>query len=139
MTTFEQFQATITAQRAQDEDMLLADATDERLQTLASFFLEAMHMPADRLPVVEREWHSLRLIARERVGWCRYINLVRDPTYTRHPATIYLIDPARSCCCEKHGYKSNIPYPEADVVIDCFKRAYCHQCPNRSPKGRNGS
>jgi hypothetical protein len=134
-TSFEQFQATIAARRAQDEDMLLANDTDDRLRELALSSLEAMRLPADRLPVAEREWQSLRLIARERVGWCRHINLMQDKSHTLHPATCYLTDPPRFCVCEKHGYEANIRDPDPEAVINAFKKAYCDGCADRDPKG----
>jgi hypothetical protein len=66
--------AVMAARRDQDEDVLHANDTDDTLQRYAIHSLESMHLPADRLPVVEREWQSLRQIARERVFWCRHIS-----------------------------------------------------------------
>jgi hypothetical protein len=133
-TSFEEFQATIKARRAQDEDVLQANDSDERLRELAVHSLETMHLPADRLPVVEREWQSLRLISRERLGWCRYINLKQDQAHMLDPSTRYVTDPPRFCVCEKHGYEASIRHPDPETVINAFKRAYCDECRDRSPK-----
>jgi hypothetical protein len=133
-TTFEQFQALIAGRRAQDEDVLLAEDTDEGLLRLARYLLEVRRLPEDRLPVLVRDAQSLRLIAQERLGWCRHINLKQDLTHTMLPQTAYLTDPDRFCVCEKHGYEASIRHPDPEAVINAFKRAYCDGCKDRSPK-----
>jgi hypothetical protein len=133
-TNFELFLAEMAARRSQDEDVLHANDSDETLLKYAIHSLESMHLPQDRLPVVEREWQSLRHIARARVFWCRHINLMQDKTHTLHPETLYLRDPERFCVCEKHKYQANIRHTEPEVVIDSFKRVYCQGCPDKSPK-----
>jgi hypothetical protein len=133
-THFDQFLAEMKARRAQDEDLLHANDTDETLRRYANHSLESMHLPADRLPVVEKEWQSLRLIARERVSWCRHINLKQEKGHTLRPETHYLRDPERFCVCERHNYEGNIHHPDPEAVIDAFKRNYCEGCRDRNPK-----
>jgi hypothetical protein len=137
-THLEQFLAEMAARRSQDEDVLLANEPDETLRRYAMHSLESMHLPADRLAVVEREWQSLRLIARERVSWCRHINLMQDKRHTLRPESCYLRDPERFCICEWHNYKANIRHTDPKVVIDAFKRAYCERCADRTPKQDRG-
>jgi hypothetical protein len=96
-------------------------------------------LPAERLPVLEREAASLRLIARERVNCCRHLNLIQDLRHTLSPTTCYRADPSRACVCEKHGYRSGIESTDAETVVIAFKRAYCEECPDRDPKGRKDS
>jgi hypothetical protein len=133
-TNFEQFLAEMAARLSQDEDVLRANDTDETLLKYATHSLESLHIPKDRLPVVEREWQSLRLIARERVFWCRHINLMQDKSHTLRPETCYMLDPERFCICEMHKYQSNIRQTDPQAVIDTFKRIYCEGCPDRNPK-----
>jgi hypothetical protein len=114
--------------------VLCANDSDEKLRRLARLTLTAMQLPEDRLPVLERDSHSLRQIARERLGWCRHIDLLQDLSHTLHRSTCYVTDPPRSCFCKLHGHKSYIQHPEAEVVIQAFKRAYCDGCPDHSPK-----
>jgi hypothetical protein len=135
-TNFERFQATISERLAQDEDVVRANDTDQRLLALARHTLEVMQLPEDRLPVLTRDAHSLRLIARERLQWCRHVNLKQDLTHTAIPETAYLTDPERFCVCEKHGYEASIRHPDPQTVINAFKRAYCDECSDRSPKDR---
>jgi hypothetical protein len=137
-TSFEQFQATQAERQSQDEDVIRASDTDERVKALALRHLETLRLPAERLPVAERVWLSLRLISRERLEWCRHINLLQRTSDLENPATGYLTDPAKVCRCEKHLYTSNIENPDSETVISAFKRAYCDGCPDRDPKGWQG-
>jgi len=72
--------------------------------------------------------------ARERVFWCRHINLMQDKSHTLHPETCYLRDPERFCICEKHNHQANIRHTDPEVVIASFKRVYCEGCADRCPK-----
>jgi hypothetical protein len=86
------------------------------------------------LPVIERDMISERDIARERLNWCRHIELIQDLEHTRHPSTHYRQDPDRHCRCAKHGYESLIGSTDWHLVIKSFKMALCLNCPDRSPK-----
>jgi hypothetical protein len=134
-TPFEMFQAAIAERRTQDEDVIRANDTDDKLRELALRHLETMRLPADRLPVVERMWRALRLISRERLEWCRHINLMQNTGAIHNPATRFLADPPKICVCEKHGYRSNIEDPDSEAVLFAFKRNSCEACPDREPKG----
>jgi len=96
--------------------------------------MEASSLPADRFPVVERDCHSLRDVARERVNWCRFINVVQDLGHLRSPHTMFLSDPTRYCICEYYGHRSAIGSPDWKTVIRAFKDAYCVGCESRNPK-----
>jgi hypothetical protein len=133
-TNFERFQASRTERRGQDEDVKLAGETDARLHELSIHSLRSMELPSNRLPVVERDWHALRMTAQERVSWCRYLNMKQDLGHMQSPETAYLTDPERFCICEKHGYEAGIRHTDPATVIMSFKKAYCDGCPDRSPK-----
>lgn len=117
-----------------DDDFSLAELPDPDILRLARHTLEALRLPEHRLPVIEREWESLRDIARERVGWCRHLELIQDLSHGRSPTTHYLVDPERSCECEKIGTRSRIGNPDWRVVIRTFKETYCEGCRYRDPK-----
>jgi len=133
-TNFERFQASLAEGRGQDEDVKLAGETDKRLHELSIHSLRAMGLPADRLPVVERDWQAMQMTAQERVGWCRYLNMKQELGHMESPVTAYVTDPARFCVCEKHGHEANIRHTDPATVISSFKAAYCAGCPDRSPK-----
>jgi hypothetical protein len=133
-TSFERFQASLTEGRTQDEDMKLANETDEGLHELSIYSLQTIGLPADRLAVVERDWHAMRMTAQERVRWCRYLNMKQELGHMESPVTAYVTDPARFCVCEKHRREANIRHGDPATVINSFKMVYCAGCPDRSPK-----
>jgi hypothetical protein len=135
-TSFQKFQEEMAKRKAMDEDVRTADESDDKVRAIARFTLDSLGLPIDRLPVLERDAESCRQIARERVDFCRHINLVQDLSHTQSPSTCYATDPSRACICEKLGRKSNIRSTDTSTVIKAFKGAYCHSCPERSPKGR---
>jgi Domain of unknown function (DUF4365) len=134
-TVQRQFERLVAERQAVDEDVHLANETDEALRSIAEFSLEAAHLPPERLPVVEREWQALRLIARERVRFCRHLQLLQNLTHTRSPDTHYRTDPPRGCLCERYGYKSGAEHTDPASVIAEFKANRCNGCPSREPKG----
>jgi hypothetical protein len=135
-TLFQIFQAELAKREAVDEDVRIADETDEAVRRMARFSLASLRLPQDRLPVLEREAASLRLIARERVNFCRHIGLIQDLSHTLSPTTCYATDPSHACVCEKLGHRSNVESTDAATVIGAFKRAYCDSCLKRNPKRR---
>jgi hypothetical protein len=138
-TEARQFEALLAERLAVDDDVHLAGETDEVLRGVARHTLDTLGLPADRLPILEREWGYYRAIARERVDWCRHLDLIQDPRSVEEPATYYHDDPPRACRCEKHGYRSTAESPDGAAVIAAFKAAYCASCPDRAPKGRQRS
>jgi tetratricopeptide (TPR) repeat protein len=122
------------AAQKEDSDFRLADEDDEALKKFASDILESLKLPGERLPVIERDCLSLRDIARERLHWCRHIDLIQSLSHTEHPATHYKADPNRRCVCEKYKYESAIESTDWTALIAAFKRAYCEGCLDRSPK-----
>jgi hypothetical protein len=80
----------------------------QTLDVIARFTLDSLGLPAYRLPVLERDAEACRQIARERVDFCRHVNLVQDLSHTRSPSTCYATDPLRACICEKLGHKSKV-------------------------------
>lgn len=118
-----------------DPDVREAGSSDEDIERIAEDMLAANDLPRDRLAVMVREALSFRDIARERVGWCRHIQLIKDLGHTRSPVTYYAYDPLRYCYCEKYGVASKVGSTEWLVLISTFKSNYCSGCPAREPKG----
>jgi hypothetical protein len=119
-----------------DTDAALAAASDADVARFAEDCLAAMELPKDRLPVVRRDWLAMRDIAREKMDWCRHIELHQDLRHTHSPATSYLTDPPRAVVCEKHGHRSRIESPDWHALLAAFKMCYCAGCPDRDPKQR---
>jgi hypothetical protein len=117
-----------------DPDVGLANMTDEEARAFALDICEVKGIPLERLPVAERDAFALREIAKERLGWCRHIDLMQDPTHTESLATIYGSDLKHDVVCEKYDYRTNIGSPEYGEVIASFKRQFCDGCAGREPK-----
>lgn len=119
---------------ARDSDFSLAGYTPAQIRKTASDTLRALDLPSDRLPVLEREFESYSDIARERLRWCRHIDLIQDIRHTRDQATYYSRDPERLVTCQLFGYRSVIGSTDWKALIAAFKQAYCDGCPAREPK-----
>lgn len=133
-TPIQMMEKAIAAAANADMDWKTAKNSDEELLDIARKCVQALDLPQERLPVVENDVHSMRTIARERLAWCKYIEIIQDLRHTSHPATFYLSDPERFCRCEKRGYESAIGYTDANLVINTFKQTFCQHCSDRSPK-----
>jgi hypothetical protein len=94
-----------------DPDVGLANMTDEEARAFALDICEVKGIPLERLPVAELDAFALREIAKERLGWCRHIDLMQDPTHTESLATIYGSDLKHDVVCEKYDYRTNIGSP----------------------------
>jgi hypothetical protein len=116
-----------------DDDDATAAIPDDQIERYATSSLEALQLPPDRLPVLVREWISLRAAAREKLDWCRHLELRQNLLHTRSSATAYATDPPRICRCKLHGYRSLTASSDWGGVIGKFKMAYCSGCPDRKP------
>ena len=122
------------ASQAIDSDFRLANESDERVLEFARDILAAYELPLERLPILVRECASLRGIALERINWCKHIDLIENLKHTSSKDSLYKSEPPRRCVCELHKYESAIESADWTSIIKAFKRAYCDQCPDRTPK-----
>src|SRR5205085_7869515 len=83
---FSRLKEEVGRRRTEDEDIRWAAETDERLREFAGKVTEELGLPAERLPVVLREFFSQRDIAQEHLHWCRHLELIQDLRHTDHPA-----------------------------------------------------
>lgn len=133
---FRQMQSRLASLRGQDPDLLRANESDDRTRRFAEDMLGAMRLPRERLPQVINEALAKRDISKERVNWCRYIDLMARPPTIDGPLMAYAVEPDRCCRCMKFGVRSKIESPDWLPVIEAFKRNYCKECSSRSPKAR---
>lgn len=117
-----------------DQDSLISERSDDEMRQAARSTLEAIGLPDDRLPALERGWLAERGIAQERLNWCQYIELLEQLGHRRHIETTYQTDPNRHCFCQKYGYEFAFGNTDWKTVIQAFKQTFCKGCPSRSPK-----
>lgn len=116
-----------------------AQRSDEELSQNAAQAMRICDLPEERLPVMEREYSSYRDIAREKLNWCRHIELIQDKRHWLDPATFYRTDPTRFCLCRLHGYRSKFGHTDWEKVISAFKKSYCEGCMDRTPFNKSSS
>jgi hypothetical protein len=81
----------------------------------------------------------LRQMSRERVHWCRYLEMIEDLSKSMDRRITFSELPARRCRCEKFKWESTSESVASDRVIRDFKAEYCESCTAREPKKRSGS
>jgi hypothetical protein len=94
----------------------------------------AVGSPA-RLEVIETHLRSFRQISRERLDWCRYLQIFEDLEAAGNPRKAYSELLTRKCFCDKFEYLSEDASTDAEAVISGFKQIFCRSCPARDPKG----
>jgi hypothetical protein len=112
----------------------LADETEDGIRKNASDLLETLKLPSCDLGTMIRQVECWRDVARERISWCRYIDLVDDTQVVRNPLAAFRAGDKNFAICEKHGYRSRFGSPDWAVVLKVFKENYCNGCPDRDPK-----
>jgi hypothetical protein len=129
---YEQLRRKFLVRRRIDPDLRDAGMTDEEIRFSAEKYGQAAGWGAQEMDVFTRVVTSWRQIARERLMWCRYIELA-EISPARNAAGA-MIDPLRRCYCEKLNVESHIPLTDWETVISTFKTTYCHGCTARHPK-----
>jgi len=86
------------------------------------------------MEVVESHLRSFRQISRERVDWCRHMQILEDLVAAGNPKTAYSEPLSRKCRCGKFGHETEEASTNAFAVIGEFKQTFCASCPARDPK-----
>lgn len=110
-----------------------ANFSDREVRKYAQKILEMAELPAERLPILERDCFSRRDISNEKFSWCRHLELIQDLEHEGQPATHFAKDPTRYGKCLLLGYESRIGNADWGTVIRAFKRTYCEGCIERNP------
>ena len=77
------FAVRVEERRPRDQDTLLAVESDSNIRSMAKMLLASSMAPAERIGMAEKECFTMRQIARERVQWCRYLDLISDERDSR--------------------------------------------------------
>jgi hypothetical protein len=120
--------------RAEDGDGQHANQSDEELNRVAKQMLLSVESPPARFEVIVELLRSVRQISRERVNWCRHLQILEDLTKNLDPKTAYRELPTRKCHCDKFHHETEDASTDAPAVIAEFKKNFCASCPARDPK-----
>jgi hypothetical protein len=129
---YEQLRRKFLTRKPVDPDVHDAAMTDDQVRLSAEMYSQAHGLDSLGVDIFTRVVTSWRGIARERLGWCRYINLAE--VSPERSASGKMVDPLRQCYCEKLNFESKIPLADWETVIKTFKRTYCQECTARTPK-----
>lgn len=121
-----------------DQDQRLSETSDDELRLEASDGLVTLHLPEDRFPNLLDDYEAIRAAARERVRWCRHLELLQNLRHMARLVTFYASRPDRVVTCKKLGHQSKFPSPDWPAVLQAFKTTYCEGCPDRDPKAPRG-
>jgi len=116
-------------------DQLQATQTDEQLSRIAKHLLKIIGSPPAHPKKLFGYARSLRFIAQERCGWCRHVQLWEDLTQTNDPAVAFSVSPMRKVICDKFNHVSSRESIDVFVIVEDFKRDFCHSCTARNPRG----
>jgi hypothetical protein len=133
-TLLRQFENELTRIGQSDQDIWVAQMSDDEVQRYSREILLSVGSPPGRPEVIDQCCRNFREIARERCHWCRHLELLEDLRRTTDPATAFSVLPDRKCVCEKFGHESKTTSPDAQALIVAFKQLYCAGCKDRAPK-----
>ena len=109
------------------------DAAPEMLKRLEDDTMHTLGLPESRRPALARDVQAMRRVSREKLDFCRHLEVLQDLGHTQSAATYYDRDPARVGRCSCYGYEAKIESTDVDAVVNAFKKTYCHECPSREP------
>jgi hypothetical protein len=100
-TRAERAEAWVRSQLAEDPDYSIATDPEEVLLRFARESHDALGLPPEMLPLLELEAFALRDIARERLEWCRHIDLIQDDLRARASVAQSSVASPSRCICLK--------------------------------------
>jgi hypothetical protein len=118
-----------------DTDQAMSQMSDGDVRSFAESCIEAMEIPPDRLPMVERACGFFREIAQEKMNWCRHLELLEDKRHMASVQTRYRNYPNWKAACALKRIQGSHFSTDARHVLDVFKGCNCIGCPDRNPKG----
>jgi Domain of unknown function (DUF4365) len=131
---FRQMQRKFLTGLQDDPDVRDAGLSDEDVERDAKALLEATGLPGNKLAAGTRLVMSFRDIARERLEWCKYMQLVPDSDQKVSPVMYIMHEHEQRCYCERFGYASKFGCTDWKILIKMFKENYCSGCSERTPK-----
>jgi hypothetical protein len=133
-TLAEGAEAWVSAQLDEDPDYSIVSEPEEMLLRFARESHEALGLPPEMLPAAELQAFALRDVARERLEWCRHIDLTQEDLLARVRGVQSSAASPSRCICLKFNYELGGDSADWKDAISAFKERYCVGCPARSPK-----
>jgi hypothetical protein len=126
--------------REDGQDDYWAGVDDGKIDWYAEQSLSLSQFPGERLPIIRKDVEAMRIIARQRLHWCRHLEQMQMLAHTRSAVTAYASPTLWLRQCLKHKVESPRPDFDFEIVIEQFKKIYCQNCADRDPKKKqNGN
>lgn len=115
------------------DDELHANASDEDLHRMADDMADSFRIPRERAVNIEDQLGTQRQMSRERLDWCRYIEMLSKTEHEQSPETMYRDPPEYACHCRL--FESRLTEAEGTWLeaIEEFKARHCAACDRREP------
>lgn len=123
------------ASEVEDEDRQRARMADDQLVRLSRHVVEYVGSPPAHPRKVYGYMRTLRIIAQERCGYCRHLQLQEDLRQTSDYKIAFSQTPSRKAFCDKFEILSEGESVDVISVLEDFKRSQCERCGSRDPKG----
>jgi tetratricopeptide (TPR) repeat protein len=81
---------------------------------------------------IEADVDDIVAAAKQRVEWCRHVQIIQDLQHTRSLATMYRTIPKKRIVCIELGHESPYEGYSFDELWAMFRGVYCLGCPSRS-------
>jgi len=116
-----------------DKDLALLD--EEGKARFVEFFLRAYAGDADieeMRKAAEADVNDMVAAAKQRVEWCRHVQIIQDLRHTQSLDTMYRTIPRKRIVCMELGHESPHEGYSFDELWPMFKGVYCLGCLSRS-------
>ncbi len=128
----------VAQERHRDEYDTSTLETEEDIQDYVNFMMQTFKIPEERRDNVLIDVLCTRDGIREKLQWCRYLEIEQNLTHTLSPLTHYAEDPNRRVVCLRFKYVVDSLSPKWAEQVEEFKRLYCSVCTSREPQNRLG-
>lgn len=117
------------------KDEGLATLDEEGKAHFVDFFLRAYAGDVDieeMRKAAEADVNDMVMVAKQRLDWCRHIEIIQDLQHAQSLDTMYRIIPKKRIVCMELGHRSPNEGHSFDQLWPMFKSVYCLTCTNRS-------
>src|SRR5277367_3239003 len=89
-------------------------------QAIYVMYIIPSQLPRERLPIIRKDIEALKIIATQRLCWCRHIEQQQMLGHTRRPETAYASPTQWLGHCVKRRLVSLQTGPDFEIVIEQF-------------------
>lgn len=129
------FSSVVEGAQQELDDRNLASMDEEKRALFLELVLGAFAGDADTENIrrsIESDIDDMIAAAKQRVEWCRHVQIIQDLEHTQSLETMYRTIPEKWVICTKLGHQSPSPGYSFDELWPMFKGVFCLGCLGRS-------